>query len=349
MIDRVPFCDLTRANHALRAEVDRAIAGVIDRGLFLRGAEVEAFEAEWARYCGQAYCVSCNSGTDALTLAATALGIREAFVPANTLPLTAVGLNRSGAQITTGEVGEDGRLVNVRPQCIPVLLYGRMPSREELECQLFDAAHAHGWKPPSTATACWSFYPTKSLGAYGDGGAITTNDPQIAETMRALSGRDDQLRDRRQITSRMDEIQAAILRVKLGHLDDWIAERRRIANLYMQWLPKAARCVSTAADLHHLLVIRTARRDDLRTYLARHGVESKVHFPEPLHRQSAPWGAPNTSLPGAESWCSSVLSLPCFPGLTEAEIHHTCAVVSQFLADPRAEAQFQPSGRDKSL
>ena len=333
MSDRVPFCDLTRANHALRADVDRAIAGVIDRGWFLRGAEVDAFEAEWARYCGQIYCVSCNSGTDALTLAATAMGMREAWVPANTLPLTAIGLNRSGAQITADEVGEDGRILNVRAQSVPVLLYGRMPSQKELECQLFDAAHAHGWKPPSTATACWSFYPTKSLGAYGDGGAITTNDSQMAETMRALSGRDDQLRDRRQITSRMDEIQAAILRVKLRHLDDWLGERHRIADLYLQWLPEDARCVSTADDLHHLIVIRTERRDDLRTYLARQGVESKVHFPQPLHLQSASWGAPNMRLPGAESWCGSVLSLPCFPGITEAEVHRTCVMVSQFLAN----------------
>jgi dTDP-4-amino-4,6-dideoxygalactose transaminase len=335
MSDRVPFCDLTRANHALRADVDRAIADVIDRGWFLRGAEVDSFEAEWARYCGQTYCVSCNSGTDALTLAATAMAMRKAWVPANTLPLTAVGLYRSGAQITADEVGEDGRLLNVRPQSVPVLLYGRMPSQAELKCQLFDAAHAHGWKPPSTATTCWSFYPTKSLGAYGDGGAITTNNPQIAERMRALSGRDDQLRDCRQITSRMDEIQAAILRVKLRHLDDWIWERRRIASLYRQWLPDATPSVSTSDDLHHLIVIRTECRDDLKTYLASHGVESKVHFPQPLHRQSAPWGATNVPLPGAESWCGSVLSLPCFPGITEAEVHLTCAIVSQCLTKPQ--------------
>ena len=333
MTDRVPFCDLTRANHPIRADVDEAIARVIDRGWFLRGAETEAFEAEWANYCGQLHCVSCNSGTDALTLAAAAMEMREAWVPANTLPLTAVGLSRSGAKVIADEVGEDGRLLMVRPQSVPVLLYGRRPSEEELDCQLFDAAHAHGWKPPSTATACWSFYPTKSLGAYGDGGAVTTNDAHLAETMRALSGRDDQLHDSRQITSRMDEIQAAILRIKLGHLDDWLRERHRIAGLYTQWLPEDVLCVSAADDLHHLIVIRTERRDDLRTFLAGHGVESKVHFPQPLHLQSAPWGAPNARLPGAESWCGSVLSLPCFPGLSEAEVHLTCGLVAQFRAD----------------
>jgi dTDP-4-amino-4,6-dideoxygalactose transaminase len=332
MTDRVPFCDLTRANNSIRADIDRTIARVIDRGWFLRGAETEAFEAEWAKYCGQLYCVSCNSGTDALTLAATAMELREARVPANTLPLTAIGLARSGAKIIAEEVGGDGRLLEVSLNSVPVLLYGRRASEAELSCRLFDAAHAHGWKPPRTATACWSFYPTKSLGAYGDSGAVTTNDPQLAATMRALSGRDDRLHDSRQITSRMDEIQAAILRVKLLHLDDWLEERRRIAGLYRRWLPEDVPCVSTADDLHHLVVIRTDRRDDLQARLARHGIETKIHFPQPLHLQSAPWHASNGGLPGAESWCRSVLSLPCFPGVTDAEIERTCAVVAQWSA-----------------
>ena len=332
MTDRVPFCDLTRANRLIRADIDRAIARVIDHGWFLRGAETEAFEAEWADYCGQLYCVSCNSGTDALTLAATAMEMRKAWVPANTLPLTAVGLSRSGATIFADEVGKDGQLREVRPGSVPVLLYGRRASDAELSCRLFDAAHAHGWKPPRTATACWSFYPTKTLGAYGDGGAVTTNDPQFAARMRALSGRDDQLRDSRQITSRMDEIQAAILRVKLLHLDDWLEQRRRIAGLYMQWLPEDVPCVSTADDLHHLVVIRTRGRDDVQAYLAHHGVETKIHFPQPLHLQSAPWGEANKRLPGAESWCSSVLSLPCFPGITEDEVARTCSLVAQWSA-----------------
>ena len=332
MTGRVPFCDLTRANSTLRANIDQATSRVIDRGWFLRGAETDAFEAEWAAYCGQAHCVSCNSGTDALTLAATAMGMQKAWVPANTLPLTALGLARSGAQIVADEVGEDGRLLTIRPQSVPVLLYGRRPSASELDCKLFDAAHAHGWKPPSNATACWSFYPTKTLGAFGDGGAVTTNDPELAATMRNLSGRDDQLRDARQLTSRMDEMQAAILRVKLTHLDNWLDERHEIATLYMQCLPEQVCCVSSkAGDLHHLLVVRTEGRDQLRTYLASHGVETKVHFPKPLHLHSAPWAAHNMRLSGAEAWCQSVLSLPCFPGLTEAEVRRVCTLVAEWL------------------
>jgi dTDP-4-amino-4,6-dideoxygalactose transaminase len=331
MTDHVPFCDLTRANQALRADIDQAISRVIDRGWFLRGVETDAFEAEWAAYCGQAHCVSCNSGTDALTLAATAMGMRQAWVPTTTLPLTALGLARAGAQIIADEVAEDGRLLTIRPQSVPVLLYGRMPSVCELDCKLFDAAHAHGWKPPRNATACWSFYPTKNLGAFGDGGAVTTNDPKLAATMRKLSGRDDQFHDSRQITSRMDEIQAAILRAKLTRLDNWLDQRQEIAALYTQYLPRQIRSVSKAGDLHHLFVIHIESRDELRAYLASHGVETKVHFPKPLHVHDPLWNPNNTRLSGAEAWCQSVLSLPCFPGLTEVEVRRVCSLVAEWL------------------
>jgi len=217
-----------------------------------------------------------------------------------------------------------------------------MPSAAELACKLFDAAHAHGWKPPSNATACWSFYPTKNLGAFGDSGAVTTNDPDLAAIMRKLTGRDDQFHDDRQITSRMDEIQAAILRVKLKHLDDWLGERQSLATLYMKWLPKQIRSVSKAGDLYHLFVIRTGSRDELRFYLASHGVETKIHFPKPLHLHSTAWTLHNTRLPEAEAWCESVLSLPCFPGLTETEVRQVCAIVAEWSQRKAALNQRQP-------
>ena len=219
--------DLQPALGAIRAEIDAAIAAVNDSAVFLRGLQTTAFEEEWAAYCGQKYCVTCNSGTDALTLAAAGLEMKRAKVQANTLSLTAIGLERGGAKVIVQDVDSSGRCRMPDNQTVPVLLYGRVPSKAETSSILFDAAHAHGWKPPPHATACWSFYPTKSLGALGDGGAVTTNDSQLAREMRALSGRDDQFHGERQITSRMDEIQAAILRVKLRHLDDWIAQGGR--------------------------------------------------------------------------------------------------------------------------
>jgi dTDP-4-amino-4,6-dideoxygalactose transaminase len=331
MDNRVPFCDLGRALAPLRSEIEDAMRRVLDRGWFLRGPETKAFECEWAAYCGQAYCVSCGSGTDALTLAALALGLDHAELQANTLPLTAVGVQRAGVRIIVRDVDGMGHLSEVGPSSVPVLLYGRAPSAAELNGTLFDAAHAHGWKPPAHAVACWSFYPTKSLGALGDAGAVTTNSAQLAEKITALAGRDDRLRDGRQITSRMDEIQAAILRIKLPHLDCWIDERRRIATAYKEQLPNSVRSVGTSSDdLNYLFVVRVANRSEVIRYLEYRGVQTKVHFPKPLHRQEAEWRDSSACFPTADEWCESVLSLPCYPGLRQDEIERTCAAIASW-------------------
>ena len=318
----------------LRDDIRRAIDVVIDQGWFLRGLETKAFEEEWAAYCGQAYCVVCNSGTDALTLAAKALGLREAEVQANTLALTAIGLQQAGAQIRLRDVGEDGRLLQASSNMVPVLLYGRVPNHIEKQAGLFDAAHAHGWKPPQHAVACWSFYPTKSLGALGDGGAVTTNDAGLAELMVALSGRDDLFRDQRQITSRMDELQAAILRVKLNYLDRWLAERQMIASEYDRQLAGIVSPTSrNKGDLHHLYVVRTPHRDALMRHLNAGGIETKIHWTEPLHRMRAAWSKNAASFPQAEAWSASVLSLPCYPGLTENEVTTICNLIGEFMGE----------------
>jgi dTDP-3-amino-2,3,6-trideoxy-4-keto-D-glucose/dTDP-3-amino-3,4,6-trideoxy-alpha-D-glucose/dTDP-2,6-dideoxy-D-kanosamine transaminase len=214
---------------------------------------------------------------------------------------------------------------------VPVLLYGRAPSRGEDQARLFDAAHAHGWKPPQHAIACWSFYPTKSLGALGDGGAVTTNDPNLAAEMRQLSGRDDRFYRSRQITSRMDEMQAAVLRVKLPHLDDWIAERRKIAARYFRNLPETVTPVAAwQEDFQHLFVVRNDYRDALAAHLLDAGIATKVHFPTPLHRQNASWRDPAAEFALADRWCDTVLSLPCYPGLTDSEIDRICLEIDQF-------------------
>ena len=335
MPDVVPLNDLRRLHAPIRAEIDSAVARVLDSGWFLRGREVAAFEEEWADFCGQKYAVACNSGTDALTLAALGLQLRQVDVQANTLALTAIGLQRGGATVNVVDVDADGRLPAGAADAVPVLLYGRLPSPAENRHSLFDAAHAHGWRPPSHATACWSFYPTKTLGAVGDGGAATTNDQGLADAMRDLTGRDDQLRDGRQITSRMDEIQAAILRVKLKRLPRWIAERQAIGVWYRAHLPVGAEMVATGhGDLHHLAVVRVARRDSVAAALKARGVETKVHFPTPLHRQEAAWGDPSQRLPVAEAWSETVLSLPCFPGMTEQELTRVAEALSHCVCNP---------------
>lgn len=317
----VPFCDLTRALEPIRVDLDRAISRVIDSGWFLRGPETEAFEAEWAARCGQAHAIACNSGTDALTLAALALDLKTAVIPANTLALTGLGLHRGGTRVRLGEVDGDGRMLDTTaPDRVPVLLYGRLPLPHELDAPLFDAAHAHGWQPP--ATAAFSFYPTKSLGALGDGGAVTTNDAALAAEIRALAGRDDVLRDRRQLTSRMDEVQAAILRVKLRHLDAWLASRAEIGARYAARLGPLGLTLP-GPSLHHLFVIRVTHRDALAEWLRDAGIATKVHWEESLNRVPGPWSATG-GFTGAELWSASALSLPCYPGLTDQEIDYVC-------------------------
>jgi dTDP-4-amino-4,6-dideoxygalactose transaminase len=326
----LPFLDLAPALAPIRRGIEEAMQRVLDRGIFLRGPEVEAFEREWAAYCGQQYCVACASGTDALTLAALALDVREAEVQANTLPMTALGLVRGGARITVVDVGVDGRARDITRNLVPVLLYGRFPTRAEQQCRLFDAAHAHGWKPPAHATACWSFYPTKNLGALGDAGAVTTNDRDLADRLRALSGPDDRIRDARQVSSRMDELQAAVLRAKLGHLDEWNVARERVAAEYRASLPSAVRpVVGVGEGVVHLFAVLCPGRDALARSLTAHGIRTKVHFPEPLHRVESPWQMPEVALPGAEAWCESVISLPCYPGLSPENVARVCRQVRE--------------------
>jgi dTDP-4-amino-4,6-dideoxygalactose transaminase len=331
MTNRIPLNDLRRLHRPIRADLDRAISRVMDSGRFLSGQEVTAFEEEWADFCGQRYCVACNSGTDALTIAGLALRWSEASVQANTLSLTAVGLHRASIKLRIVDVDPEGRVHEDAVNAVPVLLYGRLPGASELRHTLFDAAHAHGWRPPEHATACWSFYPTKTLGALGDSGAVTTNNADVAAAMRNLIGIDDRLRDGRQITSRMDEIQAAILRVKFRHLPSWIAERQDIGAWYKAELPPDAQMVSTAGnDLHHLAVVRATYRDQLMEFLNSQGIETKIHFPDPLHLQQAPWADLSLSLPNAERWCRSVLTLPCFPGMQKSELQHIVHAITKF-------------------
>jgi dTDP-4-amino-4,6-dideoxygalactose transaminase len=160
---------------------------------------------------------------------------------------------------------------------------------------------------------------------------VTTNDFNVAEKMRALSGRDDQYRDPNQINSRIDELQAAVLRVKMRFLDEWNQERHEIARLYSERLPKEVRPVAPPdRGFHHLLAVRCEKRDELQLFLRERGIETKVHFPRPLHRYDAPWSGLSRSLPGAERWCATVLSLPCYPGLAPEQVDVVCEQVRRW-------------------
>lgn len=330
MSEPIAFNDLSRIHAPLRDQFRLAMDRIMDSSMYLRGSETAQFEQEWADRCGQRYAVACNSGTDALTLAGVALGMTTAAVPANTLPLTATGLAAAGVRVRVTEVTDSGHLAQMSEDSVPVLLYGRLPLPSETGARLFDAAHAHGWRPPAGATATWSFYPTKTLGALGDAGAVTTDDGGMAQHMRELRGSDDQLYDRRQLTSRIDEVQAAFLRIKLRHLDEWLADRARVAARYDEALrPIGVR--ATGPSMHHLYVIRVPDRDRLQQRLANAGIQTKVHWPQSLDRLDGPWTAAEADYPAAHEWAGTVLSLPCYPGLTDAEIDRVTEAVGRSL------------------
>lgn len=325
----IPFCDLSRAISPIRSEIDRAIANCLDKSTFLYGTQTKAFEEEWADFCGQKYAVCCNSGTDALTLASTALGLTSATIPANTLPLTGIGLHRGGTKVYISDVSPDGWMSEQYNDSVPVLIFGRIPDSSLKEAKLYDAAHAHGWKPPLASSAAWSFYPTKSLGALGDAGAITTNDENLAMHMRDLCGRDDKLHDKRQITSRIDEMHAAVLRVKLPYLNKWLEQRKEIADQYNKRFNDLGITLK-GKSLNHLYVIKVPNREGLINCLSKNGIGSKIHWAQPLHKISGPWQN-NENYKEAENWCNSVLSLPCYPGLKKEEISFICDVVEKYL------------------
>lgn len=324
---KVPFNDLGRAVREIASEITDATGRVIASGYYLRGHETRLFEEEWAAYCGQLYCVCCANGTDAITLAAKAIKLRRANIPAITVWFTAEGLRRAGCEVVSADVDQQGKLLTIDNNSVPVPLFGSFPSeRERHGCKLFDCAQAHGWKPPMHAVAAWSFYPTKNLGAMGDAGAVTTNNKDLAETIRMLASRDDACLSADQMVSRIDEMQAAILRVKLRHLDRHIAERRDIAGWYCDLLPEEVRPVYTPDETTaHLFVVSCDKRDQLAAGLQELGVGTKVHYREATHK-SGPW-AEEKSLPGAERWCDTVLSLPCYPGLTKEEVSYVCTSI----------------------
>lgn len=316
----IPFNNLRPMHEPIQADILSAVKRVYDRNVFIAGPEVEAFEAEWAAYCGQRYCVTCASGTDALTLLAKSATIGGAHLQANSLPCAKMGLERGLRQLVIDDVDERGHGILQSWFVVHTLLYGRFPPPVLMKhCGLFDGAQAHGWRPPADSTVAWSFYPTKNLGAFGDAGAVTTDDPEVCQKMREILN--IQHTDGLRMQSRMDELQAAILRTKLPHLDRWNSERLQLAIAYWEHLPDWATpvCAHDEPSTHHLFAVLVDDRDRLRDHLGRQGIETKVHYPNPL-----------SPLPGAERWCSRVLSLPLWVGMKREQVRTVCDAMKAF-------------------
>ncbi|MBE3583823.1 MAG: DegT/DnrJ/EryC1/StrS family aminotransferase [Limnochordaceae bacterium] len=392
----VPMLDLQREYRSIQAEIDEACHGVLDSGQYVLGAEVEAFEQEAANYLHVEQAVGCASGTDALLLALLALGIGpgdEVITSPFTFFATAAAITRVGATPVFADIEPD--TYGLAPQSVTELmgprtravlavhLFGQMADVSQLSrlCRqagiwlVEDAAQAFGasWQGrPAGAwgdVAAFSFYPTKNLGAAGDGGLVTTNQPELAQRIRVL--RQQGVRDSRYchevlgINSRLDALQAAILRVKLRHLDDWNQQRQAIAARYIEsWaafvahgqedihshtsarladnppeprallhLPQPA---PQAVHIYHQFTLRTAQRTAFREHLAKDGVASEIYYPlllpdQPVFQSGRyPWRS--GPLPVAQRICREVVSVPIFPQLTVAEVEQVICSVQSFFA-----------------
>jgi aminotransferase EvaB len=363
--------DLARHNAPLRAELDAAIARVQDRGWYILGPEVEAFERELAAYCGSRDCVAVGNGTDALELALRALGIGpgdEVATAANAGMYATTAIRAAGATPAYVEIDASTLLMDpaalragLTPRTratIVTHLYGRLAdvdtlaaiARERGIALIEDCAQAHGAQGSAGkagtagALGCFSFYPTKNLGALGDAGAVVTSDPGLAEKLRALRtygwGAKYHCTMPGGMNSRMDELQAAVLRVKLPHLDAWNRRRRAIAARYAGAIAHPAIALPPAAgagcDISHLYVVRTRHRASLRAHLAATGVATDIHYPVPDHLQPGAGTAPAQGLARTERACAEVLSLPCYPELSDAEIDEVAAACNRWQPDIRS-------------
>lgn len=363
----VPFIDLTRQYGAIGAELEAAVRDVLRSGRYILGPEVAAFEREMAAYCGVAEAIGVGSGTDALLIALKAVGVGpgdEVIVPAFTFVATAEVVTHLGAAPVFADIeperhGLDAasaeRLITPRTKAIvPVHLYGRIADMDALGALarrhglaiVEDAAQAVGAEYRGRRAGgigrlgCFSFYPTKNLGALGDGGLVTTDDAALAERVRMLRDHGSRQRYFHEIPgwcSRLDAVQAAGLRVKLRHLDAWTVARRALADRYRAALAGLPLGVpQEAADeraVYHLFTIRSERRDELKKYLDARDIGSAVHYPMPLHRQPL-YRAAGGSLPESERAAAEVLSLPLFPELTHAEQDEVISAVRHFFAAP---------------
>lgn len=364
---KIKFLDISAAYAELRLEINSAVQKVLDSGNYVLGEEVEAFEAEFAAYCGVSSCIAVGNGLDALHLVLRAYGIGagdEVIVPSNTFIATWLAVSMTGATPVPVESSDDGTY-NISPALaeaavtsrtraiIPVHLYGQPAAMEQIRMiasryqlkVIEDAAQAHGaiYKQRRTGSlgdaAAFSFYPGKNLGAMGDGGAITTNDVSLRDRIRMLrnyGSATKYIHLAKGINSRLDPIQAAILRVKLKYLDEWNARRCNIANHYKNGLKDTGlflpQSLQETESSYHLFVVRSSQRDALRAFLGDSGIDTLIHYPIPPHSQGAyaHGGQYLDEFPIATQLANEVLSLPIGPHLSIAEAERVIERIYNF-------------------
>jgi dTDP-4-amino-4,6-dideoxygalactose transaminase len=368
----VPFVDLRAQYQSIKPDVSAAIESVLERTSFILGPDVQHFEASFAEYSGRRYCVGVESGTAALKLALAALGIGagdEVIVPANTYIASAIAVSAAGATPVLVDMDDtylmDAALIEaaVTPRTkaiLPVHLYGQiLPMEPILEIArrhdlrvIEDACQAHGARRDGRQAGsfgdagCFSFYPGKNLGCYGDGGAVVTDDPQIDERVRLLRDFGQKRKYEHLIQGdncRLDAIQAAVLNVKLAHLDEWNAMRRANAKTYDTLLQAAGfptpPRLQDEAHVYHLYVTEVLDRSAVQAELAQRGIQSGIHYPIPIHLQPAYAGLERAkgSYPKTEAAADTILSLPMYPELSESQIEYVVSSLTS-VARPAVKA-----------
>jgi dTDP-4-amino-4,6-dideoxygalactose transaminase len=362
----IPFVDLRAQYETIKTDVDAAIARVVQNTSFILGPEVKEFEAEFATFTGFKHVIGVANGTEAIHIVLRAMGLApgdEVVAPAHTFTATTEGITHAGGSVRLADVDDEtfcmtadtlrAALTTNTKLVVPVPIYGNPAgldgvielAREAGVRVMVDAAQAHGarlgGKPLGELvdTATYSFYPGKNLGAYGDGGAIATNDDEVARLARMWRnhGREGKFDHTFEgYNSRLDGLQAAILRAKLPHLQGWGDARRQVAGMYRQALdgiPGLRLPVETAGTEHvyHLYVVRLEDRDGMRPKLGEYGVSTGVHYPLPIHLFEAyrRLGQGRGSFPVAEGICEKILSLPMFPEMTQAQVDQVAGALRE--------------------
>ena len=359
----IEFQKFNKMHDEIRNEIDGAIKSVIDNEIFIRGEAVEKFEKEFANYCGTNYCVGVGNGLDGLILSLLALGIKEGdevILPSHTYIATALAISDVGATPVFVESNEyytidpdkiEEKITDKTKAILVVHLYGQCADMDKIKNIadkyklkiVEDAAQAQGAEYNGKKAgnlgdiASFSFYPGKNLGAMGDAGCITTNDKELAEKVRTLGNYGSHKKyynNEKGINSRLDTIQAAILSVKLKHLDKWNARKNEIAEQYLKGIKnKNVILPKTLKDNYHIwhqFVIRTEKQEDFIKYLKDNGISTLIHYPVPIHKQKAYSEFNNLSLPIAENFAKTVVSLPSYYGLTEEEVQYIINVINKY-------------------
>jgi dTDP-4-amino-4,6-dideoxygalactose transaminase len=368
----VPFTDLGAMAREVWPDIETDFIDAVRNGRYIGGSPVDAFERQWAEYCGSSHAVGVANGTDALELTMLALGIGagdEVIVPANTFIATAAAVVRAGAVPVFVDVDADTLLITPeilraaitpRTRAVTVVhLYGNVPDMDGLGAVaeragialIEDAAQAHGaeWRGRRAGSfgvaGCFSFYPGKNLGAFGDGGAVVTSDPELADRIRALANHGRSLGAAHYehhyvgTNSRLDSLQAIVLAGKLERHEDWTEARIALADRYRKRLAGSAAGLMEVRHVYHLMVVRVPDRRRIQAALIQRGVQSGVHYPVPCHRQPPLRRYATGPLTVVERTADELLSLPLFPHMTTAQVDHVCRALDEALGEVPADGR----------